>query len=297
VSSFDHYRIRHLDAMVSILSSENTRALSNTNPKLIAIAQAAHKKLFEISLRRISKGELRWVGMPWPCQAHAQDAEMSLQEYEDFVFDSLHLSDPDPVKTWQRISRQQTAFVKFLNKSKSVRIIAEDTDLRFICKGRKWINCDGHENLPDGEVFTGPVENSVEGHILFPYPAIYNGREVEKVRLSFGKGRVIRAEAKKGQEYLRAMLAMDKGSSFVGETAIGTNYSIRRYVKNTLFDEKIGGTIHIALGASLPETGGRNQSGLHWDMVCDLRRDGEIIVDGEVISRKGRLLNKQFPQP
>lgn len=297
VSRFRTYQLRRLDAMVAILGTENTKALSNANPKRLAQAHAAQEKLSRILMRRTAKGELKWVGVQWPCNSSAQDAEMSLEEYEEFVYTAIHLDDVDPIKTWRKISRNQQALVDFLNKAQTVRIVAQDTDVSFTTKGRCWINCDGHFNLPDGEVFTGPVEKSVEGDIKFSYPAIYGGREVDEVRLRFEKGRVVRAEASKGQDYLRSMLAMDAGASYVGEAAIGTNYNINKYVKNTLFDEKIGGTVHLAVGASFPETGGRNHSALHWDMVCDLREGGEIIVDGEVISRNGRFLNRRFPQP
>jgi aminopeptidase len=297
VSPFELYRARRLDAYVAILGTENTKALSNASPKRLAKAHAAQERLFRIVMQRSAKGELRWVGLQWPCHASAQDAEMSLEEYEDFVYGAVHPDDSNPIRIWRRISQRQKALTDFLNKARTVRIVAEDTDLSFNCKGRKWINCDGHISLPDGEVFTGRVERSVEGHIRFSYPAVYGGRDVAGVRLHFEKGKVVRAEADKGQEYLRAMLSMDPGASYVGEAAIGTNYKISKYVKNTLFDEKIGGTAHLAMGASFPETGGRNRSGLHWDMVCDLRSGGEIVVDGEVVSRNGRFLSNRFPQP
>ncbi|HUK81746.1 MAG TPA: aminopeptidase, partial [Verrucomicrobiae bacterium] len=207
------------------------------------------------------------------------------------------LDSRDPIASWKRISKEQQALTDFLNKSREVRIVAEDTDLRYSCKGRKWINCDGRYNFPDGEVFTGPVEHSVEGHVKFSFPAVHGGREVDGVRLTFEHGKVVKAEASKGQDFLRAMIAMDKGASYLGEAAIGTNYNIKRHTKNTLFDEKIGGTVHFALGAGFPETGAKNRSGLHWDMVCDLRKGGEIYVDGELIQRSGRFLDKRFPHP
>ena len=193
--------------------------------------------------------------------------------------------------------KKQQALTDFPNKSREVPIVAEDTDLRYSCRGRRWINCDGHENFPDGEVFTGPVEDSVEDHIKFSFPAVGGGRDVDGVRLTFERGKVARAEAEKGQDFLRAMIGMDKRSCYLGEAAIGVNYNIKRYTKNTLFDEKIGGTIHLALGAGYPETGNKNRSGLHWDMVCDLRHGGELYVDGELIQKNGRFLNKKFPQP
>ena len=297
VSPIAKYKIQRIDAQIGFWADENTKALSSVDPKRLATASAARKPIFKIFMERAARKDLRWVGTQWPCHASAQDAEMSLEEYEEFVYGAGHLGDADPIKTWKRISKAQQVLADFLNKSREVRIVAEDTDIRFSCRGRRWLNCDGHENFPDGEVFTGPVEASVEGHVKFSFPAVHGGREVDGVRLTFEKGKVVKAEAAKGQDFLRAMVAMDKGSCYLGETAIGTNYNVKRYTKNTLFDEKIGGTIHLALGAGYPETGNKNSSGLHWDMVCDLRKGGEIQVDGELIQKNGKFLNKRFPQP
>jgi aminopeptidase len=297
VSPLSRYKLQHADALITIWGDENTKALSNVDPKRMATASAARKRLFTMFLNRIANKSARWVGTQWPCNASAQDAEMSLEDYEDFVYGAGHLDDPDPIKTWKQISNRQQALVKFLNKAREIRVVAEDTDLRYRCKGRPWINCDGKENFPDGEVFTCPIEDSVAGHIRFSFPAVHGGREVHGVRLKFEAGKVVRAEADKGQDFLRAMITMDRGASYLGEAAIGTNYNVKQYTKNTLFDEKIGGTVHFALGASLPEAGGRNKSGLHWDIVCDLRKAGEIYVDGDLIQRNGRFLDKRFPQP
>jgi aminopeptidase len=297
LSPFAKYKVQRIDASLGIWADENTKSLTNVDPKRLAAAAAARKPISKLFMDRAAKGQLKWVGTQWPCQASAQDAEMSLEEYEDFVFGAGHLDDPDPIKVWQRISEQQQVLTGFLNRAREMRIVAEDTDIRFSLKDRKWINCDGHYNFPDGEVFTGPVEASVEGHVKFSFPAVHGGREVHGARLTFENGKVIKAEADKGQDFLRAMIAMDKGSCYLGEAAVGVNYNVKRYTKNTLFDEKIGGTIHLALGAGYPETGNKNNSGLHWDMVCDLRQAGEIYVDGDLIQKNGRFLNKKFPQP
>ncbi|NQU11941.1 aminopeptidase [bacterium] len=297
VSPFAKYRVRRIDAQIGVWADENTRSLSQVDPKRIAKAGAARKVISTIFMDRSARGALRWVGTQWPCNASAQDAEMSLAEYAEFVFAAGHLDEPDPIRVWRRISREQQALTNYLNRGREVRIVAADTDLRFSTKDRRWINCDGHYNFPDGEVFTGPVEASVTGHVTFSFPAVHHGREVDGVRLRFDRGKVVRAEAQKGAEYLRAMVRMDAGSGYLGEAAIGTNYNVRRYTKNTLFDEKIGGTVHLALGAGYPETGNRNRSGLHWDLVCDLRQGGALYVDGELIQRNGRFLNKKFPQP
>ncbi len=291
------YKYQKIDAYIGIWADENTKALSGTNPKRVAVADAAHAPLLRLFLDRFAKGKVRWVGTQWPCNASAQDADMSLADYEDFVYGAGHIDDRDPVAAWKHISKAQQTLTDFLNKAREVRVVAEDTDIRYRFKGRKWINCDGKENFPDGEVFTGPVEDSVEGHIKFSFPAVHGGREVEGIRLKFERGRVVKSEASKGQEFLREMLVMDRGASYLGEAAIGTNYNVKRYTRNTLFDEKIGGTVHFALGQSLPETGAKNKSGLHWDIVCDLRKGGEIWVDGELIQRNGRFLDKRFPRP
>jgi aminopeptidase len=297
VSPFSKYKISHIDAQIGIWADENTKSLSKVPPQRLSIASAARRPLTKLFMDRSAAGHLRWVGTQWPCQASAQDAEMSLEEYEDFVFGAGHLDDPDPIKTWQRISREQQSLADFLDKCREIRVVAKDTDIRYSCKGRKWVNCDGKYNFPDGEVFTGPVEETVEGHIAFSFPAVHMGREVDGVRLTFQAGKVVKAEASKSQDFLRAMVAMDNGSCYLGEAAIGTNYNVKHYSKNTLFDEKIGGTIHLALGAGYPETGNKNRSGLHWDMVCDLRKGGEIYADGELIQKNGRFLWKNFPQP
>jgi aminopeptidase len=214
---------------------------------------------------------------------------MSLTDYEDFVYKAGHVDSGDPVKHWKKVHREQDRLVKKLNRVGELRVRADGTDLRMRVKGRKWINCAGTENFPDGEIFTSPLETSVEGHIRFTFPAVYMGREVEDVRLDFAKGRVVGHSAAKNEDFLKAMLDTDKGARGVGEFAIGTNYDIKRFSKNTLFDEKIGGTCHLAVGAAIDEAGGKNHSAIHWDMVCDLRKGGEITADGKVIYRNGKF--------
>ena len=221
---------------------------------------------------------------------------MSLAEYEEFVFRAglLHLD--DPAAAWREVSERQQRVVDYLNGKNEVRFVTPaGTDLTVGVSGRTWLNCDGHENFPDGEVFTGPIEDATEGVVCFSFPAVHGGREADGVRLTFKAGKVVDATAEKGQDFLVAMLDQDAGARVLGEIALGTNYSIDRYTKNTLFDEKIGGTFHAAVGAAYPETGGTNQSALHWDMVCDLRQGGEVYVDGQLISRDGRFLNPDWP--
>ena len=286
-----------IDCSIGIWGEENTRALSNVDPKKMGISQAARKPLMDIFMKRAADGSLKWTGTQFPCQAAAQDAEMSLAEYEDFVFSAGLLDKSDPVAAWKQVSERQQRLVDFLTGKKDYRVVAANgTDVRLSVAGHTWINCDGHENFPDGEVFTGPVVESVEGTIRFSFPAVHHGRECDGVRLVFKNGKVIDASASKGQDFLFSMLDMDGGSRFLGECAIGTNYQITRYTKNTLFDEKIGGTVHFALGAGYPETGNKNESGLHWDMVVDLRQGGYIEVDGTKINVDGKFTREDFPR-
>jgi len=296
ISPLAKFEVETIDCSIGLWAEQNTRALTNCDPERMRISAAARRPISEIFLKRAAEGKLRWVGTQFPTNASAQDAEMSLAEYEDFVFAAGHLDKPDPVACWKRISEQQQRLVDYLQGRRDLRIVAANgTDLRMSVAGRRWINCDGHENFPDGEVFTGPVLDSVEGTIRFSFPAVHHGREVLDVRLTFRSGRVVDASAAKGEDYLLKMLDTDEGSRLVGEIAFGCNYQIRRYTKNTLFDEKIGGTMHLALGAGYPETGNDNRSGLHWDMVVDLRDGGYVELDGEKINIDGVFRRDGFP--
>jgi aminopeptidase len=251
----------------------------------------------DIFMKRASEGSLHWTGTQYPTQASAQDGEMSLAEYEDFVFTAGHLDKPDPVASWRQVSERQQRLVDFLNGKRDYHVVAANgTDVRMSVAGHTWINCDGHANFPDGEVFTGPVVESVDGQINFSFPAVHHGRECDGVRLTFRNGKVVDASAAKGQDFLYSMLDMDGGSRFLGECAIGTNYQITRYTRNTLFDEKIGGTVHFALGAGYPETGNKNESGLHWDMVVDLREGGFVEIDGTQINIDGKFTREEWPR-
>ena len=291
VSPISEFEVKTVDARLTILGPKNTKHLTNIDPKKQAIVSNATQKLHQIFLDRAAKGELRWCLTQYPTPAAAQDAEMSLEEYEDFIFKAAHVDKRDPISYWKEMKKRQDKIVKLLSSKKILRVVAEDTDLTLSVEGRKWINCHGKENFPDGEVFTGPVENSANGHVTYSFPISHGGREVENVRLEFRKGKVVRAKASKGEKFLKSMLAMDEGASRIGEFSFGTNYGIKKYTKNTLFDEKIGGTIHIAVGSGYPETGSKNKSGLHWDMVCDLRKGGEVYADGELIYKNGKFLS------
>ncbi|RLF29190.1 MAG: aminopeptidase [Thermoplasmata archaeon] len=290
VSPIAKFEIKNIDARLSIISPENTKNLTNIDPRKQAISSAAHQELHQIFLERAAKKELRWCLTQYPTNAAAQDADMSLEEYEDFVFKAAHVEKKDPIQYWKNVYKNQEKIKKILETKNELHVIAKNTDLILSVKGRKWINSHGKENFPDGEIFTGPIENSAEGHISYSFPAIHGGREVDEIQLWFRKGKVIKAKASKGEKFLKTMLNMDAGAKRIGEFSFGTNYSIKKYTKNTLFDEKIGGTIHIAVGSGYPETGSKNKSGLHWDMICDLRKDGEVYADNELIYKNGRFL-------
>lgn len=298
--------INTVNVHFSLWAEENTRSLSRFDSKGLAHLIQGYKPFLNVFMERAAlpwndPKRLRWVGTMVPTHGSAQDAEMSLSQYEDFVFKAglLHLE--NPAKAWQEISVKQERICEHLQKRKVLHFKApacdghDGTDLHVDCSKSKWINCAGQENFPDGEVFAGP--GAVDGHVNYSFPAVYNGKEVDGVRLRFKDGRVVDASAKKNEDYLIRMLDQDQGARNLGEIAIGTNYSITEFVKNTLFDEKLGGTFHAAVGAGYPESGNSNQSGLHWDMVCDLRprkaRDGSdvpggtIAADGVVFHKDG----------
>jgi len=289
VSDVDRQLIEQIDVNIGVWTETNTKALTNVDPAKQARFSAARRPLNERFMERAARKELKWTGTAYPTQAFAQDAEMSLREFEDFVYGAALVHLPDPVAAWKAISKEQQKLIDWLVDKQQVRLVGPDTDLSLSIKGRRWENCDGHENFPDGEIFTGPIEDSVNGHVRFTYPACYGGREVEDVRLWFEAGKVVKATAAKNEAYLLAMLDLDEGSRYLGEFAFGTNQGIQRFTKNTLFDEKIGGTVHMALGAGYPETGSANKSAIHWDMVCDLRQGGEVWVDGRLFVKDGKF--------
>ena len=294
----EQFAVENIDVYIGIWGQDNTKSLTQIDPQRQARVSQSRKRYMDTFLQRAADERLRWVGTQVPCHAAAQDAEMSLSAYEDFVFRAglLHLN--DPAAAWREISQRQQRLVDYLNGKREIRFVAPGgTDLRLGIEGRTWINCDGRENFPDGEVFTGPIEDATEGVVCYSFPAVHDGREVEAIRLVFRDGKAIEASASRGEEFLHTMLDQDEGARILGEVAIGTNYSITHYTKNTLFDEKIGGTFHAALGAAYPESGGTNRSALHWDMVCDLRQGGQIFVDGQLISENGRFMDESWPRP
>jgi aminopeptidase len=279
----------HVDVFIHIYGTANTKALTNVDPARMARARRARRPLTEKFMQRQSSGDLRWTLTQFPTQAAAQDAEMSLAEYEDFVYGAAMVHLDDPVAYWRGKAAEQQRLVDWLKGKERIEVKGEHIDLTLSIKDRVFVNADGTKNFPDGEIFTGPVRESVEGWVRFTYPAIYQSREVEGVELTFEKGKVVKATAQKGEEYLNSVLDTDEGARYLGEFAIGTNDGIQQFTRNILFDEKIGGTVHMAVGAGYPDTGSKNTSAVHWDMICDMRSGGEIVVDGELFYKDGEF--------
>ncbi len=275
------------DATLTIIAEYNTRALSNVNPDRLARVQKASAPLVKLFFERLSKNDVHASITEFPTQASAMEAEMSLTEYQDFVYRAGWLDESDPVALWRELGQRQRKLVAWLADKDQVHIQGTDIDLSFSIKGRSFVSADGKVNFPDGEIFTGPVEDSANGWVRYHYPAIYAGREVIDIELWFEDGKVIREKASKGQDLLTSLLNTDAGARYLGEWGIGTNYAIQRFTKNMLFDEKIGGTFHFAVGAGIPMTGSKNESGLHWDMLCDMK-EGEVIIDGELFYKDGK---------
>ncbi len=278
------------ESRIRIHSQTNPRALGSVDPGKMGRRQKASQSILEAQMRRGATGELKWVTTLFPTEGYAVEAGMSLRSYEDFVYRACHANESDPVAFWKKVESEQEAFVQRMKGHNLVTLTGPNVDLSLSIKGRAFLNSCGTHNMPDGEIYTGPVEDSVSGWVKFTYPAIYNGVAVEGIELTFDKGRVSTAKAEKNQNYLLEMLNSDAGSRYLGEFAIGTNFEIDKFTGNILFDEKIGGSFHMALGAGYPETGSKNKSVIHWDMICDMRQDAEIAVDGEVIYRNGKFV-------
>ena len=271
------FEARNMDCIVNIRASVNKRALSNVDSKKIAERSKVLKSISEVIVN-----EKRWVLCNFPTNALAQETDMSLEEYEDFLYSATNID-------WEKVRKEEMKLKRVLDKGNVIRIVGEDTDLTLGIKGRKAIPCYGERNMPDGEVFLSPVEDSAEGYIYYDLPAVYQGKEVLGIRLRFKKGTVVEASAEKNEKFLVAMLDTDKGARYLGELGIGVNYGIKHFSKDILFDEKIGGTVHLAVGRSYKDAGGKNESAIHWDMIKDLRSGGAIYVDGKMIQRNGRF--------
>jgi aminopeptidase len=283
--------IEEVDGRVVIMAPNNTRSLTGVDAAKQARLHRALEPQRNRYLQRAAAGELRWVLTLFPTNAAAQDAGMSLTEFEDFVYSAGFVDRDDPVGEWERFGERLERVGTFLDGVSELRVVVEGTDLRVGVEGRRWMRSRGLENFPDGEIFTGPVETSVDGVIRFTYPAVFQGREVEDVRLRFEGGEVVEATASRGEDLLREMIAVDDGARRAGEFAFGLNDAVTAFTRETLFDEKIGGTVHLALGTAYPETGSSNRSALHWDLICDLRNGGEVYADGELVYRDGAFLD------
>jgi aminopeptidase len=295
VSPIELRELDAIDASITIWSELNTRSFTRADTDRRQ-RQLNAQRQFAIRRRdRIASGEHRWCGTLSPTEGHAQDADMSLEDYEDFVFRACHVHDDDPVGHWGRVGERLQARAEELGSVRELRIVGEDTDLTVVVEGRTWRAAYGRQNVPDGEVYTSPVETGVNGTIRFGFPAVFGGSEIDDARLELENGRVVAAEAAGGQDYLRSLLELDEGASGVGEIAFGLNYEIDRFTRNILLDEKIGGTMHMALGMGFEALGGQNRSALHLDLICDLRREGEVYADGELVWRNGEFLHD--PQP
>ncbi|HYI80151.1 MAG TPA: aminopeptidase [Thermoleophilaceae bacterium] len=280
----------HADVRIVVMADANPRALSGADPAKQARASRARRSIMETSMRRAAEGKHRWSLTLFPTHAYAGEAGMSLSAYEQFFYDACLATDADPLTAWARQSDEVMRLAEWIEGREEVHITAPGTDIKLGVAGRHWIPCVGTHNMPDGEFFTGPVEDSVNGEVAFSLPATYGGREVSGVRFRFEDGKVVDASAERGEDFLIEMLDTDAGSRTLGELGIGTNYGIVAGTKEILLDEKIGGTVHMAIGAAYPESGGVNESAVHWDMVCDLRQGGSIVVDGIELQRDGRFV-------
>jgi aminopeptidase len=279
--------IETFDADLRIDASSNRRMLSGVNPDRMARHAKARAQLSKIFLERAARKELNWCLTVYPNNANAQDADMSLRDYTEFVFAAGMLNDENPIEFWKEEGYRQKKLVEWLKGRDRVVLKGSNIDMRFSIKDRSFETCDGKYNFPDGEIFTGPVEDSAKGWVRFKYPAIYMGQEITDIELWFESGKVVKETASKNQGLLTSVLNTDDGARFLGEWGIGTNYGITQFTKDMLFDEKIGGTIHFAVGAGYPETGSKNDSGIHWDMLCDMA-ESEVTVDHELFYQDGK---------
>jgi aminopeptidase len=289
VAPMQKFMLENTDAFLRIWADSNTRALSGIDPQKLAQFGRANAEMSKLMMQRSATGDLKWCLTVYPTNAMAQDADMNLMDYTEFVYGAGMLNEENPVKFWEEEAERQRKLINWMKGHKDVVIKGSNIDITMSIEGRSFIESAGTHNFPSGEVYASPIEDSVNGWVRFKYPAIHNGQEIHDIQLWFENGKVVREEAAKNQELLTALLDTDEGARYLGELGIGTNYGIQRFTKNMLFDEKIGGTIHLAVGAGFPEGGGKNESGLHWDMLCDMS-DGEIRVDGELFYQNGKTV-------
>lgn len=290
VPTFHKLAYDQFEGRIRVHSSTNTRGSSGIDASKIQRRGKALGGITDAQMRRGAEGAFKWVTTLYPTDGYAQEAGMGLKQYEDFVFKAVHSEAADPIAYWKSTGVTQQRAIDFLSTRSQVKLKGPNVDLTLSIKGRKFNNSVGYNNMPDGEIFTGPIEDSLNGWVKYTFPAISGGVGVEGAELHFKNGRVETARATKNADYLNKMLDTDAGSRYIGEFAIGTNDDIDRFTGNILFDEKIGGTFHMALGAGYPETGSVNKSAIHWDMICDLRQDSEITVDGDLFYKNGKFV-------
>ena len=281
--------MEEFDAYLQIGADHNTRSLAGVDPAKQQLSRKAGAGIMQKMMERASRGELKWCYTVFPTNAGAQEADMSLSDYEDFVYGAglLHLD--DPVAAWMEEAKRQQRLIDWMAGKNQILLKGKNIDLEMSINGRAFTGAAGKDNFPDGEIYTSPVEDSINGWVRYGYPAIYGGREVVDIELWFENGRVVKEAARKGQDLLTSLLDTDDGARILGELGIGTNYGIQKFTKNMLFDEKIGGTVHLAVGSGFPECGSQNVSGLHWDMLCDMA-ESEIVVDGELFYKDGQVV-------
>lgn len=289
VSPTSQYIIENYDASLHVIAPFNLKELQNVDPAKKQLNNMARADLMKTYMQRASDGNYKWSLCVFPTDAAAQECGMSKSEYEQFVYSACFLYDDDPTAKWLMLKDSQQKIVDYLNNKKQFRYLGKDIDISFSASGRNWVNSAGTCNMPSGEIFTSPVENSVNGKIRFSFPGFYMGQEIEDISLEAKDGQVIAWDAKKGKELLDKIFEIPGAKRF-GEAAIGTNNGIDKFTRNMLFDEKIGGTIHMAIGAAIPEAGGKNESSLHWDMLADMKDGGEIYADGELIYKNGNFI-------
>lgn len=288
-----NHAMEHFDAYLKIMAPHNLVEIKNLDAEKRNIQKKALKPTLEQYYQRMANGSLKRSLCLFPTQAGAQMTGMSLEEYSKFVFNACHLYNEHPENSWLSIRKNQQTIVDFLNKTEKIRYVAPNTDISFSVKGRQWINSDGRSNMPSGEVFTGPVEDTVNGDVYFSLPSVFEGQIVKGVKLKVKDGKVIEWTADEGKDFLDKIFNIP-GANYFGEVAIGTNYNIKKSTYNILFDEKIGGTIHMAVGQSYAQTGGKNNSIVHWDMITDMTKGGQIFADGKLIYENGKFLEHLF---
>jgi aminopeptidase len=290
ISPLESFARLEADCLAIVAADSNTRSLAEIDSARQRFHRSARAELGKRYMQRASDGEMRWSLTMFPTDAYAQDAGMSTEAFAGFLFSACKLDQPDPAAAWRELSVEQQRLIDWITPRSTIHVEGPDTDLTVETGGRVWINSDGKRNFPSGEIFTGPIETSANGHIRFSFPVVTSGREIADIRLRFEDGLVVDASAAKDEEYLLSMLDSDPGARRLGEFAFGTNFGITQFTKQILLDEKIGGTIHMALGAGYPDSGSTNQSAIHWDMICDIRQGGTVTVDGDPFLVNGKFV-------